>query len=406
MTPPAGTADALRAVAARFGTPAYAYDLAALRSRVRALCAALPAGVEVLYSVKANPSLGLCEVLAGHELGAEVSSIGELLLARRAGFATGRIMVSGPHKGPHLVDRLRDGMLVSVDSIDELRALSEVDGLRLVLRLRPDFEPFGEMIMGPGDRFGIPLEELRPGHGGRVVGFHVYAGSQVLDGGQAAKNLAGAFELALRAAGILGVDVEFLDVGGGFGVPVGPGQSELDLGPVCDELARQRAALAPDARLAIELGRYLVGPTGYYLTSVLGTQTRDGRPAVIVDGGVHQRPDLCGLDLFRRAAAPFSLAGSHDPPVRTDVLGCLCLPGDILAEAVELPPPAAGTVLVFANAGAYGLSAAPTAFLGHPAPPEIAFDGDTMLVLRERTEPDAYLRGQHSSGGRSPAPPA
>ena len=414
MTPPARPADSvvgsLRAVVRRFGTPAYAYDLPALRSRVTGLRAALPAGVEVLYSVKANPSLGLCEVLAAHGLGAEVSSIGELLLAQRAGFTADRLMVSGPHKAPALVERLREvpGALVSVDSVDELRMLSEVDGpVRMVLRLRPDFTPFGEMIMGPDSRFGIPLEDLaglRRELGARldrVIGFHVYAGSQVLDGSAAAKNLANAFDLGSRAGELLGVRVEVLDVGGGLGVPGGAGQSEVDLGPVCEELARQREMLAPPARLVIELGRYLVAPAGYYLTTVLGTQTRRGRPAVVVDGGVHQRPDLCGLDLSRRAAAPFSLTESHDPPVCTDVLGCLCLPGDVLADGVSLPRPAAGAVLAFANAGAYGLSAGPTAFLGHPAPPEIAFDGDATTVLRHRADPREFLRDQCSLLARS-----
>jgi diaminopimelate decarboxylase len=390
--PPIGL---LRAIAARFGTPAYVYDLRELRSRVARLRTELPADVEVLYSVKANPSLGVCEVLAGCGLGAEVSSIGELLLAERAGF-TDRVMVSGPHKSPDLIARLRPNMLVSVDSVDELFMLTEQCPARLVLRLRPDFTPFGEMTMGPGSRFGIPVTELEnlPRHvRERVVGFHVYAGSQVLDGGQAAKNLAGAFELGLRAAAMLGIDIEVLDVGGGFGVPTAIG-SEFDVRPVRDELARQRTEL-PTTRLVIELGRYLVAPAGYYLTAVRGRQTRDGRPAVVVDGGVHQRPDLCGLDLCR-TTAPFALDTRAGDPVRTDVLGCLCLPGDVLAEAAPLPPLSAGDVLVFANAGAYGLSAGPTAFLGHPAPPEIAVDGETVVVLRDRAEPDAVLRGQHS----------
>jgi diaminopimelate decarboxylase len=293
---------------------------------------------------------------------------------------------------------------VSVDSVDELSTLTDDEHgpARLVLRLRPDFTPFGEMTME--DRFGIRVDDLRDlrrrlgTRMDRVVGYHVYAGSQVLDGGAAAKNLAGAFELGLRAATVLGGDIEVLDVGGGFGVPAGPGQSEMDFGPVRAELARQRAEL-PATRLVIELGRYLVASAGYYLTAVRGGQTRAGRPAVVVDGGVHQRPDLCGLDLAHRADAPFPLMERPGPLARTDVLGCLCLPGDVLAEAAPLPPLTAGDVLVFANAGAYGLSAGPTAFLGHPAPPEIAIDTDTVTVLRDRADPDDPLRGQHSLRG-------
>jgi len=106
-------------------------------------------------------------------------------------------------------------------------------------------------------------------------------------------------------------------------VPTGP--STVRNGPwlrLCAELARQRAEL-PATRLIIELGRYLVASAGYYLTAVRGGQTKDGRPAVVVDGGVHQRPDLCGLDLSHRADAPFTLVARPGPEARTDVLGCL-----------------------------------------------------------------------------------
>ena len=119
----------------------------------------------------------------------------------------------------------------------------------------------------------------------------------------------------------------------------------------------------------LELGRYVVAQAGWYLTTVIARQTHQGRPAVVVDGGSHQRGDLCGLGLRRRAFAPLALTGRDGVLRATDVLGCLSLPGDVLTESGLLPHLSPGDVLAFPNAGAYGLTASPTLFHGHPALP-------------------------------------
>src|SRR5207302_1608602 len=192
--------------------------------------------------------------------------------------------------------------------------------------------------------------------GARVVGFHIFSGSQVLDAGGIVHQLRGALEQALRAADVLGIVPEIVNLGGGFGIPYGPEDQELDLAPIAAEL-RALLPRAGAARLVIELGRYLVAPSGWYLTSVLANQTHQGRIAVVVDGGHHQRGDLCGLGLRRRAYAPVVLGSASTPLMPTDVLGCLSLPSDVLAEASPLPPLKPGEVLAFPNAGAYGLTA-------------------------------------------------
>ena len=116
---------------------------------------------------------------------------------------------------------------------------------------------------------------------------------------------------------------------------------------------------------------------------------------MIVDGGTHQRSDLCGLGLRTQNLPPLVLGVDKSPLTPTHVMGCLCLPDDILAEASPLPPLSPGDILAFPNAGAYGLSASPALFLGHPAPAEVAFEGGVMELLRTRQSPDALLRGQN-----------
>jgi diaminopimelate decarboxylase len=147
----------------------------------------------------------------------------------------------------------------------------------------------------------------------------------------------------------------------------------------------------------VEMGRFFVAQAGWYLTSVLTQQTHRGRPAVVVDGGTHQRGDMCGLGLRHKAFPPVLLRESCDvtmPRTPTDVLGCLSLPGDVMAEARPLPPLSPGDVLAFPNAGAYGLGASPWQFHGHPIPAEAAFLGTKIQLLRARQSPESVVEGQ------------
>ena len=395
--------EALREVVRRVGTPAYAYDLGRIRAQVGRLRDHLPSAVRLFFSLKANPSLGLCGFLADCGLGADVASAGELATARAAGFAPADILVTGPDRSPALLRELRGlpEAVLSVDSLSELEMLAR-QGVpnRMVLRLRPDFPCIAVCTAGPDSRFGLCFDELvrcrdYTGPGGvRVVGFHVFPGSQVLDATAVVQHLRGALDECLRAADVLGLAPEILDLGGGFGVPYKRGERELDLGPIGAELADLVNRAAP-AQVVMELGRYLVAQAGWYLTSVLALQQHGGRKAVVVDGGTHQRADPCGIGLRRQSFPPILVEDRPGPAAATDILGCLSHPADVLAEASPLPALVPGDTLAFANTGAYGLSASPWLFHGHPAPPEVAFEGAHLETLRPRQPPAAVLEGQN-----------
>jgi diaminopimelate decarboxylase len=411
--------EALLEIAHRYGTPAYAYDLDRLRSQVAKLGASLPPAVEILYSLKANASLGLCGFIAGCGLGADVASAGELLTAVEAGFPPDRIFVSGPDVSPTMLAQLRSvpAAIVSIDSLSGLRTLAasvgawsgdhaptrsgdKVSARRALLRLRPNFCSFAACAAGPDSRFGLLMEELPhcrehlASRGLQVVGFHIFSGSQVLDAAAAIHHLRGALDQSLRAADVLGIAPELINLGGGFGIPYGPDDSELDLAAVGASL-QSLLDRAARARLVIELGRYVVAQAGWYLTTVIAHQTHQGRQAVVVDGGSHQRGDLCGLGLRRKAVPPVPLKPRASSLVATDVLGCLSLPADVLAEASALPPLSVADVLAFPNAGAYGLTASPMLFHGHPPPAEVAFAGGMIEPIRARSPTRSILEEQN-----------
>jgi len=402
VAPVEAPVETLREIVRRYGTPAYAYDIERIGAQVAKLRAHLPPAVEVLYSLKANASLGLCGVFADHGLGADVASAGELLTALEAGFPPERILVTGPDRSAALLAELRawPDTVISVDSLSELQILAsqEIQN-RVILRLRPQFQCLAVCVAGPDSRFGLVPEDLPRCReviaAGRlqVIGFHVFAGSQVLDTAAVKHHLRGAVEQSLETAAFLGIVPRLIDLGGGFGIPYGPGEQEIDLAAIGAELGALVESATP-ARLSVELGRYLVAQAGWYLTTVLAQQTHRGRQAVVVDGGSHQRGDLCGLGLRQRAFAPVALDGRTGPVAPVDVLGCLSLPGDILAEGRSLPPLAPGDVLAFPNAGAYGLVASPALFHGHPLPAEVAFAGGRIELLRERQSARSVLQGQ------------
>ncbi len=394
--------ETLIAIARQHGTPTYAYDLARIRSQVERLRSALPPEVGLLYSLKANPSLGICSFLADCGLGADVASAGELVTALEAGFDPREVLVAGPFKSPETLALLEatPGPVLSIDSASELEWLAARGRpLRALLRLRPDFATCAVVATGPDSRFGVALSDLPrcreslAAGSVELVGFHVFAGSQVLDASAIARQLGAAADLAIRAADLLGVRPTLLDLGGGFGIPYRPDEEELDLGPVGKALSQVLARVAP-ARVVLELGRFLVAQAGWYLTSVAGEQQHAGRRAVVVDGGTHQRADLCGLGLRCGAFPPIALRRTGGKRAPTDVLGCLSAPGDVLAEAAPLPPLAPGDVLAFPNAGAYGLAASPWSFHGQSPPAEVAFDGAEVSLIRPRQPARAVLGGQ------------
>ena len=169
----------------------------------------------------------------------------------------------------------------------------------------------------------------------------------------------------------------------GFGIPYGPEDQTLDLAKVGDELGTLVERAAP-ARVVLELGRFLVAKAGWYLTSVLGHQTHQGRNAVVVDGGSHQRADMCGLCLRTKAYPPIALGKLSNDLHSTDVLGNLSLPSDVMSEARHLPDLAPGDVLAFPNArGLRRFGLQPAIFHACPLPAEVAFDGTNIGVMRE-----------------------
>jgi len=382
----------LSQLAERVGsTPFYAYDRALLDARVASLRAALPAALRLHYSVKANPMPAVVRHMAGLVDGIDVASGGELRVALDAGQAPHAISFAGPGKSEaELMQSVAAGINIHVESAREIDAVARCgDHLgvrpRITLRINPPFElKSSGMRMGGGAKpFGIDSEQV-PAHLAQVAalgldfhGFHIFSGSQSLKADAIVECQARSIALALELSQHAPSAPRLLNIGGGFGIPYFPGEARLDLAPIAEGLERclqQLAGALPQAALAIELGRYLVGEAGIYVARVIDRKLSRGQTFLITDGGMHHHLAASGnLGQVIRKNYPLALGNRMDAArgAPCTVTGPLCTPLDILGENVALPEAQAGDLVVVFQSGAYGLSASPIGFLGHPAPREV-----------------------------------
>ena len=377
----------LSLLAARVGqTPFYAYDRGLLRQRVAALRNALPKAIKLHYAMKANPMPAMVGFMAGLVDGIDVASAGELKVALDAGADPQEVSFAGPGKrDAELRQAVASRVLVNVESFREIPVLEEISqklGLpaRVAVRVNPDFELKGSgMKMGGGPKqFGVDVEQM-PDMMAQVrraglafEGFHLFAGSQNLRAESICEAQQKSFDLAVRLAQDAPLPVKFLNLGGGFGIPYFPGEQRFDLAPVGDNLAAllQRAKTElPQAEFVIELGRYLVGEAGIYVARVIDRKISRGQVYLVTDGGLHHHLAASGnFGQVVRKNYPVTIGNKADSAQRevASVVGPLCTPLDLLADRMRLPVAQIGDLAVVFQSGAYGASASPHGFLGHP----------------------------------------
>lgn len=413
----------ITALAEQVGTPFYVYRGEVVVEQVHAVREALGEAVHLFFSIKANPSIGVCQLIRAAGVGAELASIGELHVARAAGFAPSDVIFAGPGKAPReLEEAVRWGIgAINVESLGELgRVIATARALgkrqAVCLRINPRQQVQGaQMRMGGGpSQFGLD-EELVPEAVARafaasdavdLAGLHAYAGSQMTDVEAVLANCEHVLGLAERMAA-LGVDVRMVDLGGGFGVPYFENAPSFDLeafgrgfGPRVAERVRASPAWK-EPRLVIELGRYLVAEAGLYVTRVLDVKESRGTTYVVVDGGMHHHIAATGNfgQVFRKAYPMASLNHLGEPAAAVaSVVGPCCTPLDQFGAKVALSRAREGDLLGVFMSGAYGPSASSLAFLSHPAAAEVLVHQGRVHVLRDAGAEDAVVLGQRPMG--------
>lgn len=375
-------------------TPLFVYDGAMLRARVAALRAAMPTELHIHYAMKANPFAPLLALMNGMVDGFDVASGGELDAALAAGVTADGISFAGPGKRDRELEAaIRAGATVNLESEGEAdRALTIAERIgivpRLAVRVNPAFDLKGSgMKMGGGAKpFGVDAERVPAlvkwlrGAGADWRGFHIFAGSQSLDSDAIIDTQRQTVALAAELAEASGAEPPLVNLGGGMGVPYFAGDVPVDVarvGAALNETLAARPAVLAQSDFAMELGRWLVAEAGVYLTRIVDRKISHDSIFLVTDGGLHHQLAASGnFGTVVRRNYPIAIANKFstgDEMTRevVTVVGCLCTPLDRLGDMVVLPRAEVGDVVAIFQAGAYGASASPAAFLGQGPAREI-----------------------------------
>jgi diaminopimelate decarboxylase len=384
-------------LARRFGTPLVVYDEATLRAQARAYREAVPEAL-VVYGTKAFPSVAVLRVLAEEGLGADVSTVGELEFALRAGITGDRLVVHGNNKEDELI-RLaaaEDALLV-VDSLAEAGRASAAGVRRSLVRVTPGIEADTHEAVKTahhGSKFGLAPDDALAAVRSlpSCVGLHVHVGSQLLHLGAALMTVDWVAAFAARLRAELGWTPEVVDLGGGLGVRHVLEEPNIPIAEfvhgLTEELDRAWSLHdLPAARLILEPGRSLVSRAGVTLYAVGGVkETGTATRYVAVDGGMsdNPRPAMYGA----RYTALLANRADEEPSGAYAVAGKHCESGDVLIERVELPEPRRGDLIAIPVTGAYTLAMSST-YNAVPRPAVVLVgDGGARLIRRRETVDD------------------
>jgi diaminopimelate decarboxylase len=388
----------LNAVADAVGTPVWVYSATAMRQRYRMLARALSdAGLDahLHYAMKANDRLAVARLFAREGAGADIVSEGELRRAREAGVPADRIVFSGVGKTEReLRLALAEGIAqINVESAEELEMLSAIAvgmdrAAPVVLRVNPDVDAGTHAKITTGraqDKFGIAYNEIQPLYrraaslpGIRPVGLAMHIGSQILTLAPYRDACARVAELvrSLRADGL---PVHVVDCGGGLGIPYRNEPAPL---PTALAGALRGALHNLDVRVVVEPGRWLVGPAGLLLASVILAKHTEGSRFVVLDAAMNDLVRPAMYDAWH-GIVPVSAVDAAARVAPADVVGPVCESSDTFARGRMLPPLRAGARVAILDAGAYG-SVMSSSYNARPVAAEAMVDGSEWAVIRAR----------------------
>jgi diaminopimelate decarboxylase len=393
----------LNLIAERFGTPTRVYGAASIRARISALTeafteASLP--VHIHYAVKANDHLAILSLLRHQGAGADIVSLGEFLRARKAGVPAENIVFSGVGKSiPELDAVLRDGIgQINVESAEELTILSAVATrlgvtANVVLRMNPDVDAGTHAKITTGlaeNKFGIAATEIAAlyAHGATLPGIEMrglalHIGSQILSPApyETAYCIAADMVRALRDQG---QTVSVLDLGGGLGIGY---HDEPGLNPAAFAAVVRKTVGNLGVKLVLEPGRYLVGPAGLLLSSVV-LQKHAAKRFVVLDAAMNElmRPALYEA---WHGILPVDAARFQHKATPADVVGPVCESADCFAYDRALPDLPPGSLVAILDAGAYG-AVMSSPYNARPRAASVLIDGGEAHLITPR-QPHAAL---------------
>jgi diaminopimelate decarboxylase len=380
-------------IANEFNTPFYIYDTSIIKWRYKQLKRIIPTEIEIYYAIKANSNIEILELIGGLYNGVDIASLGEMKTAMSARIPSMKMSFAGPGKTlDELSYAIKNNIgIISVENKEEIiyinnlsKSLNKVTSI--VLRVNPDFDLTNSgMKMGGGSKqFGIDSEKIpliltkiKELENISFRGIHIYAGSQILDAESVLNTYKQIFEYAQKLKLSLGIQFSIINMGGGFGIPYFSNNKDLNLkkiGMGLRNLLNNYKNFFPETKFILELGRYIIGECGLYVSRVLYKKKSRGQIFLIIDGGLHHHLAASGnfgQSLVRRSFPMTLLNKIGKQTEKVNVVGKLCTPLDTFGVGIKMPKAEIGDLIGVFNSGAYGYSASPLNFLSHPPPLEI-----------------------------------
>ena len=375
----------LLSVARQYGTPSFLFDTVELESRMREIKAIVGENVHLCYSIKANPFLLPAMAKLTEKL--EVCSPGEMQICMDTKVKPETVLVSGVNKTLHdileAVDYgVRDFTAESPLHVKLLEQAAALRNVMLSVLLR----------LTAGTQFGMDESDLRAAIQNQdatphlhIVGIHYFAGTQRKKLTEQRKEIAAICELCDALKADYGFEVNKLEYGPGLYFPYFTHEDDSDtLAPV-RELAPDLQALAERFHLTVEMGRFFVSSSGYYLTAVADAKTNKGSRYAIIDGGMHH-VNYLGSNMGMRVPHILHFPGpEHKGGDNEDVMLCgsLCTTADVLVRKANLPPLAVGDLLCFTRIGAYSVTEGPALFLSRNMPRILLHTAEGDVLVRD-----------------------
>ena len=385
----------------KYQTPLYVYDFENIKKNYLELKDAFKARKSlVCYAVKANSNLSVLKLLAELEAGADCVSMGEVKRAMYAGIPKYKIIFSGVGKRDDEIEEaiLRDILMINIESEAEFDRVELIaakldKSARISIRVNPDIDAKTHPYISTGlneNKFGVDIENakklyIRAKNSNYIepIGIHFHIGSQLTD----LKPIEEASSIVasmLRQLKVLDIDIKFFDIGGGIGIKY---EDEETIKPYDYAQAILATLKGTDVTVVCEPGRYIVGNSGYFLTSVLYEKENSSKRFVVVDGGMN---DLLRPSLYKayHAIEAVNVKGKTS---KCDVVGPVCESGDFFAKDVELPKLKNGDLLVIKSAGAYGFTMSSN-YNSRGRAAEVAIEEGNDRLIRKRESFEDLIR--------------
>lgn len=390
-------------IAKEFGTPVYVTEEARVRENYRNIYGAFSRYMDtkIHYACKANTNLAILRILEQEGAGIDAVSIGEVKTCLKAGFTPDRIMYTGVNVSDEELKEVSDlGVMINLDSVSEMERLAEIaPGYPVSFRITPGVGSGhgAKVITGTkGAKFGIPLEDVVSTYarakdlGFDIKGIHAHIGS----GGQVVEPFMDMMEVLINIVNELknlGIDLEFIDMGGGIGVPYKPNEEEMDVGELAMNITDMIMEETDVKTLIIEPGRYIVCDSTVLLATVNDVKDAGTKKYVGTDAGFNTliRPAMYDSYHYVALANKFGKACTD----KYDVVGPICESGDYLAHDRVLPDPKEGDIIAIYNAGAYGFSMSSN-YNSRPLCAEVLVNDGKAELIREAETVEEQWRHQ------------